>query len=184
MKHRVATIRRAVIALLATLFAVLPQVAQAEVLLSFHSFNGSYFGGRYPHAFIVMEGTLDRTGEAINESYGFSAKNTGPHVLFGPATHWIYPEEQEYIDTTNRHFTVPISDEMYDLIVYETSVWRDSYGKGYDLDNRNCLHFAGRIAEMVGLNVNYPWELRRQPRQWLNHISMLNPELGAKPIKG
>ena len=45
--------------------------ALADIRLSFHSFNGSLFVGRYPHAFIVLEGTLDETGEKVDENYGF-----------------------------------------------------------------------------------------------------------------
>ena len=41
--------------------------AAAEVRMSFHSFNGSVLFGRYPHAFIVLEGTLEETGAPVQE---------------------------------------------------------------------------------------------------------------------
>lgn len=183
MLNRSPSIRRAVLALFAALFVLVPQAAQAQVLLSFHSFTGSYFGGRYPHAFIVLEGSLEATGEKVNENYGFSAKSVGPSVLMGPVEHGIYTEKQKYITTTNRHFTIKVSDATYRAIVQEMTVWRDAPGKGYDIDNRNCLHFVGRIAQMVGLKVSYPWDLRRKPKEWLNHVATLNPKLRAKQIR-
>lgn len=182
MKFGPPPLRRAAIALIAAFLVLLPQAVQAQVMLSFHSFTGSYFGGRYPHAFIVLEGSLEQSGQAVNENYGFSAKSIGPSVLLGPVTHWVYEEEQKYIATTNRHFTVPISDAQYRAIVQEMKLWRDAPGKGYDLDNRNCIHFVGRIAQMVGVKVSYPWNLRRKPKQWLNHVAALNPQLKATPI--
>lgn len=38
------------------------QPAAAQVQVSFHSFNGSVLFGRYPHTFVVFEGTLESTG--------------------------------------------------------------------------------------------------------------------------
>lgn len=157
--------------------------ALADVRLSFHSFNGSLFVGRYPHAFIVLQGTLDSTGEVINENYGFSAKSAGPSLLNGPAVHEIAVEEGDYIAKTNRHFSVRISDAQYRAVVAEMRAWRDAPGKYYDLDTRNCIHFVGKIAQMVGLTVDYPEKMLRRPKKWLNHITALNPQLGASQIK-
>ena len=55
--------------------------ALAAVQVHFHSFNGSMFAARYPHTFVVFEGTLDDTGERIYENYGFSARSATPDVL-------------------------------------------------------------------------------------------------------
>ena len=55
--------------------------ALADVQLSFHSFNGSVLFGRYPHAFIVLEGELESSGEVINENYGFTAKTVSTRIL-------------------------------------------------------------------------------------------------------
>ncbi len=171
------------VALLAPLLALLIAVpAHAEVLLSFHSFNGSVLFGRYPHTFVVMEGTLDSTGESVNENYGFTAKRASPAVLRGPVYHDVMIEKPKYVKSTNRHFTVPISDEEYHAIVAEVARWRDAPGKYYDLDTRNCIHFVGTIAQMVGLTVEYPEDMLRRPKKWLNYVTALNPQLGAQPI--
>lgn len=66
----------------------------------------------------------------------------------------------------------------------EVDAWRDAPGKFYDLDTRNCIHFVGRIAEMACLKVDFPKSLLRKPRAWLNRVTSLNPQLGARAIGG
>ena len=172
--------------LLATFLALLTLAwaspALADVKLSFHSFNGSVLVGRYPHTFIVLEGELEN-GQKVNENYGFTAKSAGPAVLNGPVEHDILIEKPKYISSTNRHFTVTITDAQYRRIVAEMKAWRDAPGKYYDLDTRNCIHFVGAMAQIVGLKVEYPKDMLRRPKKWLNYITSLNPSLGARTIK-
>ena len=177
-------IRRALARVLLLLAALLAWhgPAQAKVDVHFHSFNGSFFG-RYPHAFVVFEGTLDDTGEVIDENYGFSAKTAGPNVLMGPVTHIVMTEPPKYIRTTNRHFTLSVSDATYRRMKAEVIAWRDAPGHYYDLDRRNCIHFVGRIAELGGLKIEYPEAMLRKPKEWMNYIAQLNPQLGARQIR-
>lgn len=172
--------------LLATFLALLTLAwaspALADVQLSFHSFNGSVLVGRYPHTFIVLEGELEN-GQKVNENYGFTAKSAGPAVLNGPVEHDILIEKPKYISSTNRHFTVTITDAQYRKIVAEMKAWRDAPGKYYDLDTRNCIHFVGAMAQIVGLKVEYPKDMLRRPKKWLNYITSLNPSLGTRTIK-
>ena len=156
--------------------------ALAAVEIHFHSFNGSVLFGRYPHTFIVLEGTLDETGEVINENYGFTAKKVSPAILSGPVYHDISVEKPKYLKSTNRHFSLTITDDQYRQIVAEMKKWRDAPGKYYILDERNCIHFVGAMAQIVGLKVEYPDDMLRRPKKWLNHITALNPQLGAKQI--
>jgi len=157
-----------------------PFPAAAQVLLSFQSFNGSMFGGRFPHTFVVLEGTLDATGAKVEENYGYSAKSVSPAILSGPVKAIVMHEPPKYVTSTNRHFTVPISDATYWAIRREVEQWP---AKPYRLDDNNCIHFVGRIAELAGIAVDYPKSLIRKPKAWLNHIAALNPRLGAKAIK-
>lgn len=156
--------------------------ALADVQLSFHSFNGSVLFGRYPHAFVVLEGELEETGEAINENYGFTAKTVSTRILNGPVEHDISIEEPKYIRKTNRHFTITITDDQYREVVALMESWRDAPGKYYDLDTRNCIHFVGEIAKIIGLSVEYPDNMLRRPKKWLNYVTGLNPQLGAEVI--
>ncbi|WP_305095690.1 hypothetical protein [Croceibacterium aestuarii] len=160
------------------------QPAAAKVSVEFHSFNGSVLFGRYPHTFVVFKGKLDDTGQTIDENFGFTAKHVTPAILTGPVKQAIWVEEPKWIAKTNTHFTVTVDDATYRKMREEVELWRNHPGDYYDLDTRNCIHFVGRIAEMAGLKVDFPRKLLRKPRAWLNHISELNPQLKARPIKG
>jgi len=153
--------------------------ALADVQLSFHSFNGSVLVGRYPHAFVVLEGELDESGKKVSENYGFTAKSVSTAILSGPVEHDVMVEEPKYIKKTTRHFTVKISDKQYHDIIAMVEEWRDAPGKYYDLETRNCIHFVGEIARIVGLKIEYPEKMLRRPKKWLNYITSLNPKLGA-----
>lgn len=149
--------------------------AVAGVTVSFQSFNGSVLFGRYPHTFVVFDGT-DESGNPVSENYGFTAKRVTPAILSGPVEHLITTEKAKYIASTNRHFTVQLTDAQYRRIQQEVAAWRSQPGRYYDLEKRNCIHFVGRIAELAGLRVAYPKNLLRKPKAWLNHVGAMNPE--------
>jgi hypothetical protein len=172
--------------LVAPLFALLAFVssgtALAAVEIHFHSFNGSVFG-RYPHTFIVLDGTLEADGRVVQENYGFSAKSSTAAILSGWTAHMVYVEKDKYIRKTNRHFSITLTDEQYWRILEEVRKWRNEPGKRYSLGERNCIHFVGEMAKILGLEVEYPDNMLRRPKKWLNHITGLNPQLGASQIK-
>jgi hypothetical protein len=159
------------------------QPASAKVEVAFHSFNGSVFFGRYPHTFVVFDGTLD-SGERVHDNFGFTARHVSPAILTGPVEGEIYIEQPKWIARTNTHFTVAVDDATYRKMRAEVDFWGHHPGKFYDLDHNNCVSFVGKIAEMAGLKVDFPKKLMRKPRAWLNHIAALNPQLHAKPITG
>ena len=168
---------------LALLALVWSGPALADVQIHFQSFNGSVLFGRYPHTFIVLEGTLEETGEAVNENYGFSARKVTPAILNGPVKHMVLAESEKNVKKTNRHFTITLTDAQYHRIIKEVRAWQNAPGKYYDLESRNCIHFVGEMAKILGLKVEYPDNMLRRPKKWLNHISALNPQLGATRIK-
>ena len=104
-------------------------------------------------------------------------------MLLGPVAHGIYSENERHIRSTNRHFSIAISDQTYQRMKAEVIAWRDAPGKFYDLDTRNCIHFVGRLAALAGLAVDYPRAMLRKPKAWLNHLTALNPQLGARAIR-
>jgi hypothetical protein len=167
---------------LAVLLLLVPLPAAARVMLSFHSFNGSIMGGRYPHTFIVLEGALDSTGKAVSENYGYTATAVGPVMVGRTVPGKIMVERPKYIHTTNRHFSVPLTDAQYYAVITEVRGWWNDPAHPYDLERRNCIHFVGRIAELVGLRVEIPQNLLRRPKAWLNLVTRLNPRLGAREI--
>ncbi len=170
--------------LLAPLLALAPLPAAARVLMQFHSFNGSYLIGRYPHAFVSLDGTLDGTGQKIHENYGYSTSAGALTVVAGglhPGV--IQVEKEKYVRSTNVHFTVTLSDAQYHAIVAEVAAWKDGPGvKRYSLDHNNCLHFVAKLAEMVGINAPVPQNMVRRPKLWLNWVGKQNPQLGAREI--
>ena len=170
------------IAILALLLSLLPLPAAAQVTLSFHSFSGSWLIGRYPHTFIVLEGALDETGAPVFENYGFSAVTASPAVLSGSVRGKIHIEPEKYVRSTNRHFSVPVTDAQYHAIIAEMRLWRDAPGRSYNLDQKNCVHFVARVAALVGLNAEVPQTMVRRPKRWLNFLTRINPQLGAKEI--
>jgi hypothetical protein len=178
-----ASFRRFLVSLVVALAALVSWPAQADVEVTFRSFSGGFWTGRYPHALVEFDGTLDDTGERVHTNYGFSARSAGPAVLAGPVRHGMYTEKDKYLRSTNRHFTITVSDATYRRMMQEMAAWRDAPGKYYDLDTRNCIHFVGRIAELGGLRVDYPPSMIRHPKEWLNHIAALNPQLGAAPVR-
>lgn len=166
--------------LVALLALVSATAAMAEVRVTFHSFNGSMPFGRFPHAFVAFDGTLEGTGERVKENFGWSARTISPAVLSGPVYGVILVEKDKWLTRTNRHFTVTLTDAQYRRLRAEVESFRNAPGKYYSLEDRNCIHFVGRMAELVGLKVDYPREMMRKPREWLNRIGDLNPQLGAK----
>lgn len=174
-------IARTVTHLLALVALAWSGAAMAQVQIHFHSFNGSMFG-RYPHTFIVLEGTLESTGARVNENYGFSARSSTAAITSGWAEHMVLQESEKNIRTTNRHFSITLSDAQYYRIVEEVRRWQLEPGKRYSLDERNCIHFVGAMAQVLGLKVEYPDDMLKRPKKWLNHITRLNPGLGARVI--
>ncbi len=173
--------RMLAVLLLALAGLVLATPAAAQVEVSFHSFNGSIFFGRYPHTFVVFEGQLD-TGETVSENFGFSARNTTAAMTYKPAEHEIIVETPKQIARTNRHFTVTVSDDKYRELRAEVERWRNHPGKFYDLDENNCIHFVAALARMVGLEADVPEDYLKKPKAWLNYISRRNPDLHAPEI--
>lgn len=163
---------------LVTLAAALP--AQAAVTVHFHSFNGSVLFGRFPHTFVVFEGTLDDTGTPVNENFGFSARSTTQAMGGGPADHIIITEEPDQIRRTNRHFSVVLTDTQYRALRAEIEAWRNQPGRYYILDSRNCVHFVARLAELIGIEASVPENLVRRPRAWLNLVVRRNPRLNGR----
>ncbi len=164
---------------LATLAAAPPALADVDV--HFHSFNGSVLWGRYPHTFVVFDGTLDN-GTRVYENYGFSARSSMEAISSGPAEHMIITETDDTIEQTNRHFTVTVSDQQYRRLLATVLAWRDYPGEYYDLDENNCIHFVAALARVAGLQADVPEEYLRRPKAWLNYITRKNPRLGAQEI--
>ena len=162
----------------AMLFA-LAAPAAAAVEISFYS--RELGGNNFPHAFIVLKGTRDATGEPIDTSWGFTAKTLTPAILLGSVAGEVVVEGPRQIARSDRQFAITLSDAQYDAAMAVVERWRGRAQPSYNLNRRNCIHFVGEIAAAVGLRVDYPRRLLRKPRSFLEHVRSLNPQLGALP---
>ena len=165
---------RLILLSLLMLCAGLTTPARAEVVVSFYSHD---FGDRFPHAFIVMKGTLDATGEAVAANYGFTAVSVSPAILFGSVKGKVESSKPDYIEKSDRQFDVTVDDATYGRILAKVAEWRDREQPSYSLNKRNCVHFVMELAEVVGLTVNRKSKLFKKPKSFLIEVKGLNPGL-------
>ena len=159
--------------LLAVLAAVLLSLtaapAAAAVQITFYSHE---LGSSFPHAFILVQGTLDRGGPRIDEDYGFTAKSISPAILMGAVKGEVVTDNKPgYTRSSNRHFTLTVSDAEYDRAMAVVERWRTRAQPSYDLGSRNCIHFVAEIAASIGMRADTPRRLMRKPRSYLDYLT-------------
>ena len=174
MLHRILPLRPK-LALIAILLLMLPAQAWAAVEVAFYSREMG--GNNFPHAFVTLKGTVDATGEVIDTSYGFTAKAVTPAILLGSVAGEVLVEGERQIARSDRQFGLLLSDEQYVAVTAVVERWRTRRQPSYNLSRRNCIHFVAEIAQAAGLRVEYPRELMRRPRSYLQHVRGLNPQL-------
>ena len=109
--------------LAAALLALAAAPAWAAVSITFYS---KELGASFPHAFVILEGTLDRGGPRIEEDYGFTAKTISPAILWGKVAGEVITDHTAgYVKGSDRHFTVTLSDSEYDRVMATVERWRD-----------------------------------------------------------
>jgi hypothetical protein len=157
----------------AGLLALSAAPAAAEVSITFWSRE---LGSTFPHAFVIVEGTLDRGGPRIVEDYGFTAKAISPAILWGKVGGEVVTDNStSYINGSDKHFTVKISDAEYDRVMATIARWRAAKQPSYDLDKHNCVHFVAEIAAAIGMKVDTR-RLMKKPRSFLENLSTTNRE--------
>jgi hypothetical protein len=160
---------------------LLPANAWAAVEVAFYS--RELGGNNFPHAFVTLKGTIDATGEAVDTSYGFTAKTVTPAILLGSVAGEVLVEGERQIARSDRQFAVTLTDERYAAVMAVVERWRTRRQPSYNLSRRNCIHFVAEIAEAAGLTIAYPRSLMRRPRSYLQHIRTLNPQLAPLPAE-
>ena len=148
--------------------------ADAEVTATFYSHD---FGDHFPHALVKLEGTVDATGETVDINYGFTAVHTTPAILWGPVRGMIESKDAKYVEDSNAHFTLKLSDTDYARLMALVEEWRSIPGKSYRLNSRNCVHFAMEAAALLGLQVNRQSKFFKKPKSFLLEVMQLNPGL-------
>jgi hypothetical protein len=159
---------RIVVLLLLALAAV---PASAAVELTFYS---KELGASFPHAFVTLHGTLDRTGQRIDADYGFTAKAISPAILFGKVGGEVISDHgAAYIKGSDKHFALMLGDEDYDRVMATVERWRRLPQPSYDLNRENCVHFVASIAAAIGMTADTS-KLMKKPRSFLNALTEAN----------
>jgi hypothetical protein len=143
------------LALLAALLVALVAVpAAAAVQITFYS---KELGATFPHAFVTLAGTLDRSGQRIDVDYGFTAKTVSPAILFGRVGGEVISDHgAAYIKASDKHFSLTLSDSDYDRLMATVARWRAAPQPSYDLGTHNCIHFVADLAAALGMRRTFP----------------------------
>jgi hypothetical protein len=167
-----ASIARLVRLLAVVLLALGAVPASAAVQITFYS---KELSTSFPHAFVILEGTLDRSGERISEDFGFTAKTVSPAILWGRVKGEVVMDHgPSYVSASDKHFTLTLSDEEYDRVMATVARWRAHKQPSYDLDKQNCVHFVAEIAASVGLKALPVKGLMKKPRSFLESLTRTN----------
>ena len=153
-----------------------PGNARAAVEVAFYSKD---FGATYPHAFITVKGRLDATGEAIDASYGFTARKVTPAVLSRSVDGEVIPSAPRYIARSDRHFSLTLNDEEYRRLIAVVDKWAALGQPSYNLNHRNCVFFVAELAAALGLRADTPKPLMKKPRSYLRALVEANRTLLA-----
>jgi hypothetical protein len=165
-------VRRLLTIVAALLIAAWSVPAAAAVRITFYS---KELGTTFPHAFVNIDGTLDRGGERIEVDYGFTAKTVSPAILFGAVKGEVVSNNgQAYNRASDKHFTLTLSDADYDKVLGVVARWRALPQPSYHLDKRNCVHFVADVAASLGMRVELPNKLVKKPKSFLNLVAETN----------
>jgi hypothetical protein len=157
------------------LLLLLPAPAHAAVEISFFSHE---FGANFPHAFVVLAGVDDRSGQRIDANYGFTATHISPAILFGSVKGEVFSRDSktdaQYLASSDRHFSFQLSDAEYDAVMATVERWRSLKQPSYDLNRSNCVHFVADVAARLGMSVATPKPLMKKPRSFIESVTAAN----------
>lgn len=157
--------------LLTALFALVPAAASAAVEITFYS---KEFGTSFPHAFVEMKGQVDETGEKIEANYGFTATHLSPAILMGSVHGAVLSLGQGYVDKSDPHFSITLTDAEYRQVMATVEQWRSFEQPSYHLNRQNCVFFVARVAAALGMKAETPKELMKKPRSYLEFLRQEN----------
>lgn len=142
---------RLLLVLVIALTAGWVQTAAAEMKVTFYSHGWGVGPGGvtyFPHAFILVEGTPEG-GEPVKRTFGFTATDLTTAMTNRPGI--VKDADPRYIDDSTAHFSVVASDEQYRVLIEKITWWMTPEGSVYNLKSRNCIHFVGEMARLLGL---------------------------------
>jgi hypothetical protein len=170
----IQTMRRA--GLLGLLLALIAGSAWAEVTLTFYAHPGARVRDGnllLPHAFVHATGTLDDTGEAVDWSAGFTARDPGPQLLLARGVGVVQHPERRYVGEGKPYLRLVVSDAAWLAVRARADWWNSPEGWVYDLRRRNCITFIADLARVAGLQTAA--EPSMKPGTFLEATAALNP---------
>ncbi len=171
----IQTMRRA--GLLGLLLALIAGSAWAEVTLTFYAHPGARVRDGnllFPHAFVLASGTLDDTGEAVDWSAGFTARNPGPQLLLARGVGVVENPNPRYVGEGKPYLRLTVSDDAWRAVRARADWWDTPEGSVYDLRRRNCITFIADLARVAGLRTAS--EPSMKPGTFLEATAALNPQ--------
>ena len=144
---------------------------QAAVEIRFYS---KELGASFPHAFVELEGTDERTGEKIHANYGFTAKTISPAILMGSVTGEVMAVDAGYVRNSDRHFSLTLTDEEHDRVKATIDKWRQLKQPSYNLNRQNCVFFVADVAATLGMKADTPKALMKKPRSYSEYLVSSN----------
>ena len=175
ISRRILLSLRLFLASAALALGVTPCLAAVEIAFYSHE-----FGDNFPHAFVTLEGVDDRTGERIKTDYGFTATQITPAILLGSVKGEVMsldPKlDAKYLKTSDRHFSVTMTDAEYDSVMATVERWRALKQPSYNLNRQNCVFFVAHIAAAIGMEADTPKSLMKKPRSYLQALAAANRE--------
>lgn len=158
------------------LLALVASQAWAEVTITFYAHPGARVRDGnllFPHAYVHAVGQLDDTGEAVDWSAGFTAKNPGPQLLFARGVGEVQHPDPRYVSEGQAHLRVTVTDAVYRQIRERADWWNGAEGSVYELRRRNCISFVADLARLAGLATAA--EPSMKPGTFLEATAALNP---------
>jgi len=151
--------------IIALLLWAWPALGWAAVRIDFYSRDTD---SRFPHAFVALTGTLDETGEQIDETWGFTVKGEfTPTLLAAPAAGVVRPVKETDPGISTLHFSLVLTDVEYRAVKALVAEWQALPQPSYDLHRRNCITFVAAVATRLGLDVTIPRGLEWKPKAFL-----------------
>lgn len=156
-------------ALVSLLLLACPAAARAAVTIQFYSHD---LDKSFPHAFVILKGTIDATGEAVDTDIGFSAITVTPAILFRPTPGHVQfgVIPTDYLAVSQEHFSLVLTDAEYATVMETAKAWVDRAQPSYNLNSANCVFFIGAIAQALNLRGEPRKGLMKSPRSFLDRV--------------
>jgi hypothetical protein len=107
-------------------------------------------GNNFPHAFVVLRGTVDATGEGGRYQPASPPIRSRPASCGGRYRAEVLVEGERQIARSDRQFALTLSDERYRAVMV-VDRWRNMAQPSYNLNRATASISSPRLAAAAGL---------------------------------